>query len=324
VKFTAATSATIKSIAVDFCANSPIVGDSCTAPAAPFTVGGSPSVTIVGGITGWSSFASLNSGRTLTLTDATGTSLTGGSTVVEFDITGVTNTSTLGAFYGRILTFPNDSGANSAANYTAGTPGTYTDQGGIAMSTANQIDITAKVQETLIFCVYTTGSNCAGASGTAVAIGDANGVLANTSGNYQANSKFSLGSNALNGVKVRMKGDTLKSGANSITAQGTSCTADSSTSTVSQFGMKISSPGANTPATAPYDCTGSNHSLDISTACGSANDGNITCLYGQEIASTASATDEEESVLEWNAKAANATPAGIYTATMTFIATGTY
>ena len=330
VKFTAATTATIKSLVVDFCSNSPIIGDACTAPTG-FTVG-TPTVTVVSGITGWTGPTSASSGRTLKISNATGNALTAGSSVVEFDLTTATNTSTLGSFYGRILTYPNDSGANSAATYAAASEGSYTDYGGIALATANKIDITAKVQETLNFCVYATtsgGTTCGGATAftgvtTAVTLGDSNGVLQDTTQTYTSTSGFGLGSNALNGVYVRMKGATLTSGTNTIDPYGASCTANSAATTVEQFGMRVSTAGAGQTAIAPYNCAASNHGLDITTACGGANDGNITCLYGQKIASTTTASDETQSTIEWAAKAANASAAGIYTTTMTFIATGSY
>jgi hypothetical protein len=259
--------------------------------------------------------------------------MTAGTTVVSFDITTVTNpTDTdattggtqIGTFYARILTYAAGSGATG---YVAGTPGTYIDYGGIALSLANQLTITAKVQESLTFCVYVSGSNCSGGTGTALALGDGNGVLAAPATTYTSTAKFGLASNAQGGVTVRMKGTTLTSGSNTIdpTGGGTTdaCTADVATTTVEQFGMRVTTtapvtawPG--TGSTPRYDCAATNHNFNVDATDGTAS------TYGGNIASTVGALDETQVPMEFAAKAATATEAGIYTTALTFIATGVY
>ncbi len=118
------------------------------------------------------------------------------------------------------------------------------------MSTANQLNVTAKVQETLTFCVYTL-ADCA-TGGTAVTLGDSNGVLFNTATTYTGTASFDLASNAFGGVSVKMQGDTLKSGSFTITPHGAACTADSTATSLEQFGIRISSAGFGQTATAPY------------------------------------------------------------------------
>lgn len=304
------TSGTVKGVIVDFCSNSPLIGDTCSAPGT-FSVG-TPTVNYTTGLTAGYTASALNSGRTLSLVKAAGDA---NVTAVDFTITTVTNPAALGTFYARIFTFPNDTGADSPATYTDTAPGTNYNYGGIALSTANQLVITAKVQESITFCAYTTGSDCSGASGTAIALGDGNGVLANTASTYTNTAKFGLASNAQNGVIVRMKGDTLLSGGNSITSQGSSCTADSSNTTVEQFGLRISTAGAGVTADAPYNCSAGNHALDTA---------NTNTTYGQAIAHTTAGNDESQTTMEFSAKSATSSEAGIYTSTLTFIATGTY
>jgi hypothetical protein len=306
-----------KSVAIDFCANSPIVGDSCTATVGTSTPSlGTPVVT-GSGVGAWTE-STVNTGRTLVVSDATGIT-PAVNDVQTMTLTSATNPSALGTFFARILTFPNASGTNSAANYTAGTPGAYIDYGGVALSTANQLTITAKVQESLTFCVYATFStNCAGSSGTAVTVGDSNGILSPTSVLTDLESPgFGLSSNAAHGVIVRMKGSTLTSGSNTIDPFGGgsgACTADSVSTSVEQFGMRATttSPITVDPG---YACSSGNHSLDTT---------NIATTYGDTLASTAGALDETHVPMEFAAKSATATEAGIYTATFTFIATGTY
>ena len=327
VKFTAGTSHTVRGIVVDFCAGSPIVGDAtCVKPTA-FNIPASPTIALVSGISGgtWVSGATaVNTNRTLKISDATGNALTGGSTVVEFDIQGITNTSTLGTFYARVITY--NSNAGDFTTYAPGTEGNTNaiDYGGVALSTANQLTITAKVQESLIFCAYTTGATCAGASGTSVALGDANGVLASYITNYTNTARFNVASNAQGGVVVNLKGDNLcrvaspcalANTGNIIVPSGTTCTADSATTSVEQFGLRLSALGSGVTATAPYNCSAGNHTFDQA---------NTTSTYGQQIASTAGPGDEVQSTVEFMAKAATTSEAGIYTTVLTMIATGTY
>lgn len=338
VKFTAATTAAIESIVVDFCSTTPIIGDTCTKPAG-FDLGATPTVNLVSGITAtWTAAGANNASgyRTLTLTKAAGDSLTAGVTDVEFDITGVANpTTTNASFYARILTFPNDSGADSAATYTDTAPGNATDAGGVAMSTAAQITVTAKVQERLLFCVYTTGAgnNCTGKSGTAVTLGDTNGVL-DPSGPYvDKNAKYSITTNASGGAIVRLKGPTLTSGGNTITAIGD--TAAASALGTEQFGLcNYESAGSGMTFTyATYDGGGNCGTTTQSAGTGTTG-GAGTATFGLDTTDTATtygdpiatkpAGDFSTATLAFIGNVSNTTEAGIYTTTLTFIATGTY
>lgn len=342
VSFTAATTHTVRGIVVDICdgTNTPIIGDaSCTAPT-DFTWG-TPTVTLTSGISGgnWVANATtMNSGRTLVLTDATGNALTGGSTVVNFQVTSVNNPSDTdsvqanaqaGTFYARIVTYTSTSG--DISTYTPAAPGSTdaTDYGGIALSLANALTVTAKVQESLTFCVYTnaadTCDNIASPT-TAVTLGNGNGVLELASQDYESDEgKFNVSSNAQGGVTVRMKAENLcrKSVStdcedadveNIIEAHGATCTADSVDTGVEQFGLRFESLGTDVTS-ADYNCAANEHNFNTT---------DMTSAYGDVLATTAGPTDEVTSVMEFSAKAATTTEAGIYTTQAEFIATGTY
>lgn len=350
VKFTMASSFTLKGIIVDICRgnDTPIVGDSnCTAPTGFSWGTPNGNTTLVSGISGgnWATTGAttLNSGRTLKLVDATGNAVTN-ATTVEFTIAAVTNPSDTdtvtagaqhGTFYARIITYSSNTG--DIASYAPGTEGSTAndpmDYGGIALSLADQLTITAKVQEQLTFCVAAsiTGSVCSGASGSSVALGNANGVLASYSTNYTNTAQFDVQSNASSGVIIRMYGKNLcrlaspctdSDTANIINPSTTSgnmtCTADSATTSVEQFGMRLSALGSGVTATAPYNCAASSHGFDTNSTNGTLS------TYGTQIASTAGPGDEVTSTMEFMAKAATTSEAGIYTTNLTFIATGTY
>lgn len=339
---------TIKGIVVDFCDETPIIGDTtCTKPTG-FSIA-SNAVSLTSGISGgtWVSGASTaNSGRTLILTDSTGNSLTsggqgGGGTNVNFTINNVTNPSTSNhTFYARIYAYTTTSDATS---YTPSVLGTPTEAGGIALSTADQITIQSKVQERLTFCVYTSAvqANCSGTSTTnPVILGDATtGVLDPGHSYTNIQAKYNVATNASNGVTVRAKGTTLTSGSFTIDPVGASATA-SSVGT-EQFGLCTfrdtggsAGPSSTLTPASPYnngscgtvttgmDLAGSaQFGYDVATGGGTGN--NFLSTYGATIANK-TAGDFSTGVLAFLGNIANTTEPGIYTSTLTFIATGNY
>ncbi len=324
VSFKTATTGSVGGYVLEFCDNSPIIGDTTCGAIAGFNIG-APTVTnqSVGGagIEDLSTFttASALTTHTLALSAGSAVAMTSGN-VASFDLTSVTNPSTVNhTYYARVYTYGSAGGATGylLANPSAGAA--VVDSGGFALSTAQQVTVTAKVQEQLSFCVY-TGANCA-AGGSTVNLGDTNGVLAQYNTSYQdASTKFDIATNAQTGAIVNLKMDTLKSGANSIAAQGVACTADSIATNVAQFGVRVSNVGAAPlVATSPYDCAATNHTLDTNNTTGT------TSPYGQTVANTTSQPlATTTGTVEFSAKAALTTPAGIYTTTANFIATGTF
>jgi hypothetical protein len=71
-------------------------------------------------------------------------------------------------------------------------------------------------------------------------------------------------------------------------------------------------------STAPYNCASSHHAFDTNSTNG------IPSLFGQEIAHTTGASDILTSTIEFAAKSALTSEAGVYTTTLTLIATATY
>ncbi len=264
VVFNPGTSTTVGGIVVDFCANTPIIGDtSCTLPAG-FTMTGTPAVTVNSGMgTGWT-VAGLQGGaaagqtQVVKLSHATPQSLST-ATPVDFTITTATNPSNVNtSFYARIYTF--NTAANMDSQYTAsGTTRAATfangiDSGGVALSTAAQVTVTSKVQETLSFCVYTdTNADPAVActnGGTAAILGDTNGVLS-TAGPFVAKkTRYNIATNAGSNAVIRFKAGLPTSGGNTIASIG--ATATTPVTGTSQFGLCThQSAGSGLTASAP-------------------------------------------------------------------------
>lgn len=333
VGFTVPTTGNVQGVVVDFCSNSPIIGESCTAPTG-FTVGAATVATSGGSNTGLSGSwtgASANSGRTLSLTNGTGGSITA-TTPVVFTLSTATNPDADNTtFYARIFTFATTANVTTwLATANGSATANVVDSGGVALSTAAQITLTAKVQETLTFCVY-TGANC-GAGGTAVTLGDANGVL-RTSGEFvDITTNFDVATNAASGAVVRFKAGLPTSGANNLATIGTTATASSPGTT--QFGLcAYQNTGSGLTVAAPYnDATcaaqtsqsaGTGTPGGAGTATFAFDTTEAATTYGDELA-TKVAGNTSQGEVAYVANISTTQPAGIYTNTFTFIATGTY
>jgi hypothetical protein len=347
VSFNVATAGAIGGVVVDFCGDSPIIGDTCTAPTG-FDVNeatlniASPSAAFTSPSPAFSINAATDT-NTLIYTSTAGTSSQSSGTTLTFTLGdgtaghGVTNPNTTNTtFYARILTF--DTAANAAAySSTAANGGTGAiDAGGVALSTANQITVTSKVQERLAFCVY-TGANCA-AGGSSVALGNDKGVLDPNGAFVDKNTKYDVSTNAANGVTIRLKGDTLVSGSFNISAIGGTATASSPGS--EQFGLcTYQSTGSGLTPDNLYDgdsagttstaCTGTTQTAGTASTGGDNSAAfafdttNTNTTYGQPIA-TKTAGTSSTGVISFIGNISNTTEAAIYTTTLTFVATGTY
>lgn len=368
-------SSDIGSLVLEFCSNTPIIGDSCTAPAGfnahAFTGDNTLALgTQVG--TGGADFAISNTNatanrivltRSVTPQIATGTTITipFGTSAAGDGITNPTTTNT--TFYARVITFTTTTGAqeytsqdventDNIPDLDSGTPNVAVDAGGFALSTAAQITITAKVPEKLTFCVYTTGAgtDCSGKSGTAITLGDQNGVLSDTGPYVDKSAKYTVATNALYGVAIRMKGGTLKTNLGCSEAVTQACSIDStgnpgatSSPNSEQFGMCTYTSVDTTPSTlspaALYNgggagvCQGTTQTAGLSGGTGGDNGATFTfdntagsgtvSTYGQTIADKAAGT-YTTGVLVFLGNITTTTEPGIYTTTLTFIATGTY
>lgn len=220
VSFNPAQATGIQGIAVQFCQNSPLIDNgTCSPPAGMLTpTSGSINVTSTSNTPNTVSFAidgASNGANLVILTDSTGLTTLNTSTPVTFSITGITNTTTSGTFFARIATYAT---TGDAVTYSTGLPGTHIDDGGIAMSTTNQITINARVQEQLQFCAgslltggltpETTPADCGvGFTGTIVDLGviDSNGThtpVDPTNGGNNRDGALMVRTNAANGVVI--------------------------------------------------------------------------------------------------------------------------
>lgn len=306
VQFT--TAAAMQSLVIDFCSNSPLIGQTCTAPAG-MNVGSAATATA-----GWS--VGTGSASQIRLTNTTSQ----GAGTFTITVTGLTNPSLTvpGTFYARIYTFAN---ATYGTYTNATTIGNAVDNGSVAMSTSDDVDISAAVLETLTFCVTnatapTAGcANAGGANSPNLILGTGSPAALSASNVDTANAHFQLSTNASGNTSVRLAGNTLTSGSNDINAAGGSAVAIAAGT--ERFGLKLTDVAGGTGTVTrevPYD-NATNYAFDTTAT---------TATYGDVIAQATGPVADKNVQLNFAATISPATPAGLYTTALSLIATSSY
>ena len=329
IQFTATTGA--GSAVIDFCDNSPLLGQSCntTGALAGFSL---TSATVGGGFT-------KDATSTATKLVVTGTISSG---TVTIPVTNVTNPSAAGSIYARIVTYS----GTDATTYTSTAPGAHADDGSVALSITEGIAVSGDVLETLSFCVSATDptANCGGTTSPTLKLGETSGgVTALQAGTVSSGSLYTqISTNAVNGAVVRLKsnasdcGGLVRAGATSnaagcgiLPALNTDVTASGG----AKFGVKTNTAAAASGATnangvlQPFDTGGSpyygNSAYALRYVAGNAS--GVTSVYGDEFLDTNNAPVNNQNMkLDFGATISNDTPAGSYSAGLSLIATGKF
>lgn len=361
VQFTTTQAAT--ELIIDFCSNDPLPGDNCNfaSNTTPTVASGTTTVASVsGGATGTISFP--GTGTPKHTIDVTGLTIPATSTYT-ITFAGVTNPSatTPAGFYARILTYgTGNSSGYAPANTTGGTTttGTYLDYGGIALAITTNVNIQAKVFETLEFCVFLSGPSAACGSAPTFTLGSSvTGALSTTTAYIASGSttsadgaEFSIATNAGGGIQIAMSGTTLCRNAtpancvtatypsNVISAIGPSPAASNPAN--SQFGMcvddqGITGTGVAVPTT--YDDTvGNCHSLTVGTDNAwsgtnlfgfndsSTSSGGTNYTGGSQILTSTGAINQSDGFMSFIANISATTTAGVYNTSLNLVATGTF
>ncbi len=403
-KFSFKTIQNASSMVVDFCSNDPIIGDSCTAPTGMSVTTAAIDPTSTGNLTstGWSITNTNSPNPRIKLAQGSGAQLAAG-TQQNFNLTGITNPSTVdattkGSFYARIYTYASTTfGDGVSKTYTtasaAATSG-FSDYGGIALSVDYVITITARVQETLTFCVsgsdpnnWTSTGDCGDAAVTSTAdptpgkYGPPNIVLGHgsptavldTSAVDYGNVWTQLSTNATNGAVINMHSNIPcgglsadyvppSSGTCAIPAVngGSNAGPTAITAGTAAFGVAINkytpttqagpaAIGTLTPTTQYYDPafyaftgnvpTNVHYGMDTVTATGynaafttvgppfsgqSSYNGSVIGKFGSTVLTCIGPISRVDARYTFAATSSLTTPAGIYTANLSLIATGTF
>lgn len=309
VNFTATTAAT--AFTVEFCSNSSLPSDACTAPA------GFDATTAASTTTGFTTVT----GSTNSITD-TGTIAAAANISVAF--TGINNPSAAGTLYARI-------------NTTGG------DNGGVAMNINDGLNVSGSVMESMTFCASGTslaaagGQSCTGATDPSLKLGQVVGSTVALDANHISTGTVytQLSTNAQHGAVISIKSGSLTCGGLLLAGDSTDCYIPATN--VTDLAIGTAGIGLKTgTSAATAGVTGTTGTLEPVTASGynsttyrlnyaANNSTGVTSTYGDPILDTASAPANSMNMpLTFGAAVSNTTPAGNYSADYSMIATGTF
>lgn len=308
---------------VDFCSNSPVIGEACTAP------GGFVATAAASTTSGFTGVADLDT-NTIRVTGTIGA-----TTAVSVDVTGITNPSAAGPLYARIVTFDTEAHADA---YTSAIPGAdKVDEGGVAMSITPTVGVSGAVLESMTFCVSKTAptANCGGVDAPVLALGETVGstvaLVPTAVSTGVINTQIST--NASGGVVVRLKsnaigcGGLLRAGAPSACDILPALTGGIAANEA-KFGVKTAtSTDTGTDPNGTYQpVSGSGYnSTTYALNYASNNATGVTSTFGDPFLDTADApANNKNMALTFGASVTNSTPAGLYSADISLIATGKF
>lgn len=309
--FTVPTTGNVGSIQFQYCT---LAAGTCTMPTGLVTT--SATMGTQSGATGFTLVNTTNGSPYITRTAASITA----ATAVTYQLLTVTNpTTTNQTFFVRISTF-------AATNATGGT----TDTGSVAASTATQIVLTGTMPESLVFCTGATVSTTAGVPDCATATAGTISFnqLFSPTDTATATSQMAASTNAGSGYSVTVNGATMTSGANTITAMGTSTAGVRGTS---QFGMnlKLNTTTTSTPligAEVAPAANGTNYRGQAITGYNTVDTFKFTTAdaVANSANGGASGTDAQIFTVSYIVNVPGSQPAGTYTTTLTYICTPTF
>lgn len=307
---------------IDFCSNSPLVGDECVAPAG---------MTIASSSTATAGFSM----TPLDSNTAVITSSISSAAPVLFSIDDVTNPSASGLVYARILTYDT---ALNAGNYQSNSLGSGTIDGGtVAFSITDTIGVSGLVMESVTFCVSSKEiqSNCGGVESPVLKLGEQMGdVVALTPSEVSEGSMYAqVSTNAAHGVVINLKSNTDGCGGLMRHGAGDACDIEPAldggiSAGQARFGVKVG-PSADTgtnPSGSLQPASGSLYNASIFTMnFVTGNTSGITGTFGDPFLDTNGAPANNKNViLTFGASVGNDTPAGLYSADFSMIAVGKF
>ncbi len=327
VSFTPATNA--GAFVVDFCTTSPLVGQTCT----PAPVG--LSVTDVSTATSGFTAADIDAN-----TVAVEGTLTAG-VAVSVVLDNIDNPTTAGVLYARIVTYDTNAHAlEYDENDTASEDVNRKDEGGAAFWILNSIGVQAAVMESMTFCVSNAviAASCADPGTPVLKLGEPVGdVLALTPDEVSTGTMWTqISTNAAKGAVISLKSSALDCGG-LVRAGGVAGNCDIKPATAdfikgnALFGVKTgtAAPAAGitgTPGTLqPVSGSGYNTTGYLLNYNPVGNATGVTSTFGDQFLDTAGApADSINMQLTFGASVSNNTPAGLYSADLSLIATGKF
>jgi hypothetical protein len=295
VSFDVRTASSLGSIVFEYCSNSPLHNDPCTAPAGLDT--STLSLVQQVGETGFSLHGNSDA-NTIILTRPPSVA-TPQNVLYRFNDIINPNTPRQTVFV-RLSTHTADDGS-----------GSRTDDGAVVFSTDGGLAAELFVPPYLTLCVgVTVASDCSSSVGDTIDLGILSSSVSST-----ASSQFAAATNDFTGYNVAIAGTTMTSGSNVIPALAVPAI---STSGVSQFGINLR---ANTNPSVGLNPSG------IGTSVISANYNiinNFSFVNGSTLVSSPISTDFNRFTVSYMVNVSSIQPPGFYAATFTYIATASF
>lgn len=215
------TMATIGSIRLAVCSNSPLLDDTCTPPTA-FDISAATIISQTG-VTGFSRSVPDTTANELVLTRPP--SLQPVSDI-RFELGNIQNPSSGGSYYARVYTYASSDGT-----------GPYTDAGGLAFVIHPGLSASAEVPPYIKFCLgeSITAYDCNTATEPFSDLGNLSPAITSA-----AQSQMVIATNAENGYSMWVVGTPMTSGSNVLTAMA----GGPAVRNTSQFGMNLRANGA--------------------------------------------------------------------------------
>lgn len=307
---------------VDFCSDSPVIGEACTPPSG-FSA---------------SSAASTSTGFT-DVTGSTSKIIVAGtinaSDNVSVAITGITNPSAAGPLYARIVTYDTKTDAQAYTSTSLGTGNV--DQGSVAVSITDTVGVSGAVLESMTFCAanQAISANCGDAGTTGhepiLKLGETVGSTVALDPDHLSTGDIytQISTNAVNGAVINLKsgvscGGLKRVGASTcdIAPAGTG----SFTAGTAKFGLKaVAATDTGTNPNGTLQTTGNYNGSDYVLNYVAGDASGVTSVYGDPILNTNNQPANNKNMkLTFGASVANNTPAGNYSADISLIATGKF
>ena len=324
------TTASAAAFVIDFCSDSPVIGQECTEPT-DFTVAGATSSTV-----GYTDVDVLDV-NTLMVTGAVALPA---ATEVAVTIDGIDNPSVSGPLYARIVTYDL---ATNADDYDSEDLGTGSlDQGGAAVYINNTIGVAGAVLESITFCVSgeaidkdcdVTGNLPPTIKLGETVVGD---VVALSAGTVSEESIFTqLSTNAVSGAVVSLKSSALGCGGLMRAGAPTACDILPALDTgidagEAKFGVRTGTVTNSVGATDPVGTLRAVPTSDYNASTFTLNyieddETGVTSTFGDLFLDTAGLPANNKNMeITFGASISNSTPAGLYSVDIGLIATGKY
>lgn len=295
-QMTVASSDPIGSIEFQYCSNSPLLSDSCNAPAGLSLSGAVLSQQT--GNTGFSVDGSDSSASTLIISRPPVAAATVPSSYV---LTNVINPSAANqTTYVRITTY----GSSDAA-------GSYIDNGSVAFSTQTNFAVGAYVPPFLNFCTgVTVASDCSQAQGDSLDLGTLSAQTPN-----DATSQFAASTNDVTGCDVYVLGTTMTSGNNVIPPV---IFGPADHPGVDQFGINLR---RNTAPAVGADPDGAG---TVAPDAGYSSPNLFSFVPGSQIANSPESTDYSRVTVSYVVNVGSGQPPGVYSTTLTYLASAQF